>query len=49
VNDFLAEANKVIGGCSSSFTIQQVLETASAINENYDDGKVDKGYLKCPN
>jgi hypothetical protein len=48
VRAFLAEANKVLGGSPSSFTVQQVLETATAINENYVDGKTDKGYLKCP-
>ena len=49
VNAFLAEANKVLGGAASSYTVQQVLETASAINENYVDGKSDKGFLVCPN
>jgi len=48
VSDFLMEANKVLGGCSSSYTIQQVLETATAVNENYVDGKVNNGYLVCP-
>jgi hypothetical protein len=48
VSAFLEEANKVLGGCSSSFTIQQVLETAAAINENYVDGKMDGKYLVCP-
>lgn len=49
VNQFLAEANKVLGGCSTAYTIQQVLTTATAINENYVDGKVDLGFLECPN
>lgn len=49
VKAFLAEANKVLGGAASSYTVQQVLETASSINENYVDGKGDKGYLVCPN
>jgi hypothetical protein len=48
VSNFLAEANKVLGGASSSYSVQQVLETASAINENYVDGTKDGGYLKCP-
>jgi hypothetical protein len=48
VSDFLLEANQVLGGCSSDYTIQQVLEAATAINENYVDGKVDKGFLVCP-
>lgn len=48
VSNFLAEANKVLGGGTSSYTVQQVLETAGAINENYVDGKMDGGYLDCP-
>jgi hypothetical protein len=48
VADFLAEANKVLGGCSTSYTPAQVLETATAINENYVDGKIDNGFLDCP-
>lgn len=48
VSAFLAEANKVLGGCSSAYKIEDVLTTATAINENYVDGKVDNGYLVCP-
>jgi hypothetical protein len=48
VNEFLAEAHKVLGGCSTSYTPTQVLETASAINENYVDGTMDGGFLDCP-
>jgi hypothetical protein len=48
VSDFLAEANKVLGGCSSSFSIQDVLDTATKINENYVDGKSDNRFLVCP-
>jgi hypothetical protein len=49
VSAFLAEANKILGGSVSSYTVQQALETADAINSNYVDGKGDKGYLNCPN
>ncbi|HEU4607809.1 MAG TPA: T9SS type A sorting domain-containing protein, partial [Chitinophagaceae bacterium] len=48
VNEFLAEANKVLGGCSTSYTVTEVLETATAINENYVDGSQDGGFLDCP-
>jgi hypothetical protein len=48
VNAFLAEANKVAGGGSSSFSVQDVLNTANDINENNVDGTRDNGYLKCP-
>lgn len=47
VNDFLAEANKTLGGCGT-YTLQQVLTTATSINENYVDGLIDKGFLVCP-
>jgi hypothetical protein len=48
VSDFLATANQVIGGCSTEYTIQQILTTASAINENFVDGKIDNGAVECP-
>lgn len=47
VSEYLAEANKVLGGCSSSSTAKQVLETAEKINENYTDGKKDGKFLSC--
>ena len=48
VSDFLAEANVVVSGGTSSYTISQVHATAAAINENYVDGTMDNGYLDCP-
>lgn len=48
VNDFLFEANKILGGCSSAFSYEEVLNTASAINENYLSGKRDNNFLICP-
>jgi hypothetical protein len=47
VADFLAVANRVLGGCSTSYSIQSILETATAINENYVDGNTNGGYLIC--
>ncbi len=47
VNAFLAEANLVIGGCSNAYTPEQINEAASAINENYDNGTSDNGFLYC--
>lgn len=49
VAEFLAIANDVFGGCSTDYTPDQLNEAATAINENYDNGTVDKGYLVCPN
>ncbi len=48
VNQFLAIANNVIGGCSTAYSIDDINSTASSINENYDDGNTNKGYLVCP-
>jgi hypothetical protein len=48
VSKFLAIAEKVLGGCSTQFTPEQVNETASAINENFDNGNTNKGFLACP-
>jgi hypothetical protein len=48
VYEFLDIAEKVLGGCNSSYTPTQVNEAASSINENNVDGKTDNGFLKCP-
>lgn len=48
VEDFLAEANKVLGGTSNAYSVNDVKNTAAAINENYVDGNMDNGYLVCP-
>ncbi len=47
VGDFLTLANNVLGGCSSQYTPAQLNETATAINENFDNGTVDNGVLNC--
>jgi len=49
VAEFMAIANDVFGGCSTDYTPDQINVTATAINENYDNGTVDNGYLTCPN
>ncbi|WNM17886.1 T9SS type A sorting domain-containing protein [Flavobacterium capsici] len=49
VAQFLQLANNVIGGCSSAYTPSQINATATAINENYDNGTIDNGYLDCTN
>lgn len=48
VNEFLALANAVLGGCNTDYTAKQIQETIEDINENYVDGKVDNGFLVCP-
>jgi hypothetical protein len=49
VADFLYIAEEVLGGCSKDFTPDQIVETATSINENFDNGSTDKGFLTCPN
>lgn len=49
VADFLALGEEVLGGCSQDFTPAQIVETATSINENFDNGTTDKGFLTCPN
>ncbi len=46
VAEFLAYANQVIGGCVEG-DLSDLNATATAINENYDNGTVDQGYLDC--
>jgi hypothetical protein len=48
VVDFLAIAEEVLGGCNQDFTPAQVAGTAASINENFDNGSTDKGFLTCP-
>ena len=48
VADFLAIGEQVLGGCSTDFSVQQIVETATSINENFDDGTINKGFLVCP-
>lgn len=48
VNQFLALANSALGGGNVNYTFSQINEAATAINENFDNGSVDKGFLSCP-
>jgi hypothetical protein len=49
VGAFLVIANNVLGTASSTATqVSNVQTTATAINENFDDGTTDNGYLNCP-
>lgn len=49
VNDVLAEANKILGGCSSAYSASQINDAISGINQNFVDGKANNGFLACPN
>jgi len=48
VAEFLQIANDVLGGCNTTYTPSQVNEVADAINNNYDGGTKDGGFLECP-
>ena len=48
VAEFIHIADKVLGGCSSAYSVQDVLTTATSINENFDNGTTNNGYLTCP-
>ncbi|MFA3783372.1 choice-of-anchor A family protein [Melioribacteraceae bacterium 4301-Me] len=47
VNQFLVIANQVLGGDLSTYSYSDVNDVAAAINENFDNGTVDNGYLTC--
>ncbi len=50
VNQFLALAETAIGGGSlNGFTLTQYNDAATSINENFDGGTCDKGFLSCAN
>ncbi|KAA0259632.1 MAG: choice-of-anchor A family protein [Chlorobiota bacterium] len=48
VNDFLAIANTAIGGGTTGYTYSQINDAATKINENFDNGNQNKGFLGCP-
>lgn len=48
VSEFLAIANKALGGEASGYTFSELNDAAAKINENFDNGTVDKGFLTCP-
>jgi choice-of-anchor A domain-containing protein/uncharacterized repeat protein (TIGR01451 family) len=47
VADFMAIANKALGGESTSYSISDINAAATAINENFDNGTTDNSYLTC--
>lgn len=48
VNQFLVLANNFMGGCgTSSFSASDFNVAATAINENFDEGTINQGYLSC--
>ncbi|MBK7525353.1 MAG: hypothetical protein IPI53_14705 [Saprospiraceae bacterium] len=47
IDDLLMEANYLIGGCSSSYSISDIVNALTLANENYVDGKVTGDFLVC--
>ncbi len=47
IADFLQLANNIIGGCSTQYSLSNINEAATALNENFDNGTVDNGYVNC--
>lgn len=48
VQQLLVEANKVLGGQSSSYTASQLNDAVSKVNENFVDGTFVGTFLTCP-
>jgi hypothetical protein len=48
VQQVLDEANRYLGNCPSSYSSTQIYNAVRAINLNYENGTVDRGYLRCP-
>lgn len=49
VSQFLQVAENVIGGCSNAYSFSDINSAATAINQNYDNGTTDAGFLSCCN
>ncbi len=47
VSQLLMEANRAIGGGSTAYTISDLNDALTKLNENYDNGTVDLGYFTC--
>ena len=48
VYEVLNLANIALGGGTTPYSITQLNEAVTAINENFDGGKINKNYLRCP-
>jgi hypothetical protein len=44
----LGDANKALGGCTSTYSIAVLNDVVTKINESFVDGKSSSGYLTCP-
>ena len=49
VQFLLDEANKALGGCSTTYTLSDINDVVTSVNENYDDGTTSGDFLSCCN
>ncbi|HQQ94171.1 MAG TPA: hypothetical protein PLQ93_06425, partial [Bacteroidia bacterium] len=47
VGNFINLANSIIGGCSNQYSYSQINYAADQINQNYDGGTINNGFLTC--
>lgn len=47
VNNFLLVANQIIGGCGGQYSLPELNQAATLINQNFDNGNSDHGFLSC--
>ncbi|MFN8397419.1 MAG: hypothetical protein U0176_22540 [Bacteroidia bacterium] len=48
VAQLLAEAERKLGGCTSQYSASALSGAVDLVNQNYDNGNVNNGYLSCP-
>lgn len=48
VSQLLAAANSKLGGCGGPYTLSQLNNALTRVNQNYIGGTVDNGFLSCP-
>ncbi len=48
VDELLNYANTYIGGGSCAYSESELNDALTSLNENFDDGKTDNGFLTCP-
>lgn len=49
VSQLLSLVNNALGGMNTGYSLSDLNDAATAINENFDNGTTDEDYLTCPN
>ncbi len=47
VDEVANEANRVLGGCTSSYTAAQIFEVVQDINQSFAQGRFNRSFLRC--